>query len=72
MVEDAEYLGDEPWIDTKEGFKFVTGMTVLDIEGGKKLAKDYVSPGRVMMMGPAGELYIRSELDDKPAVEYHE
>jgi hypothetical protein len=74
FVEDAEYLGDgnPPWIDTKEDFKFVTGLTVIDIEGGKKLTKDYLSPGKVMLMGSAGELYIRNELDDKPAVDYHQ
>lgn len=74
FVEDAEYLGGEmqPWIDKKKGFKFETGMTLLDVDGGKKLTKDYTAPSRVMMMGSAGELYIRSELDDKPAVEYHD
>jgi hypothetical protein len=74
FIEDAEYLGGEmqPWIDKKKGFKFETGMTLLDVEGGKKLTKDYVAPGRVMLMGSAGELYIRNELDDKPAVEYHD
>ena len=71
MVEDAKYLG-EGWIDTWEKFKFVTGMTLLDIQGGKKLAKDYTSPGRVLLMGPAGELYVRNEVDDKQAVEYHD
>ena len=71
MVEDAKYLG-EGWIDTWEKFKFVTGMTLLDIQGGKKLAKDYTSPGRVLLMGPAGELYVRNEVNDKQAVEYHD
>jgi hypothetical protein len=71
MVEDAEYLGDGPWIDTREKFKFVTGMAILDIDGGTKLAKDYTSPGRVLVMGPAGEFYIRNELDDKQDVVYH-
>ena len=60
-----------PSIDTREGFKFVTGMTLLDIDGGEKLSKDMNTPARVMLMGPAGDLYIRNELDDKPAVEYH-
>lgn len=70
MVADAEYLGDGPWIDTHEKFKFVTGMTLLDVEGGKKLAKDIYTPGRALLMGSAGDLYIRNELDDKPSVEY--
>jgi len=71
MTEDAEYLGDGPWIDTREDFKFITGMAVLDMDGGNKLAKDYTSPGRVLIMGPSGEFYIRNELDDKQAVVYH-
>ncbi len=71
MVEDAKYLG-EGWIDVWKGFKFNTGMTVLDIDGGKQLTKNYKSPGRVLLMGPAGELYIRNELDDKLAVQYHD
>ncbi len=72
LVEEVEYLVPAPpSIDTREGFKFVTGMTLLDIEGGKKLTKDMSTPARVMLMGPAGDLTIRKELDDKPAVEYH-
>jgi hypothetical protein len=68
LVEDARYLG-QGWTDEKKGAKFVTGMTVLDIEGGKGLAKDYKSPARLLLMGPAGELYIRNELDDKPDID---
>jgi hypothetical protein len=71
MVEDAEYLGDGPWIDTRPDFKFITGMAVLDMDGGNKLSKDYTSPGRVLVMGPAGEFYIRNETDDKQDVVYH-
>jgi len=71
MVEDAWYIG-EGWIDEWPDFRFVTGMTVLDMDGGKKLTRDYTSPGRVLMMGPAGELYIRNELDDKLAIEQHD
>ena len=28
-------------------------------------------PARILVMGPAGELYIHNEADDRPAVEYH-
>jgi hypothetical protein len=28
-------------------------------------------PSRVLLMGPAGEMYVRNEIDDKPAVDYH-
>lgn len=72
MTEKADYLVDGGLaIDTDDNFKFVTGMTLVDIDGGKKLANSQTSPGRVLMMGPAGELYVHNELDDKPAVDYH-
>lgn len=72
MVEKVEYLVTAPLaIDTREAFRFVTGMTMLDADGGDKLSKDYNAPGRVLLMGPSGELYIRNELDDQMDVEYH-
>jgi hypothetical protein len=72
IVKDQEYLGPGgQWIDTMESFKFYTGITVLDMQGGETLAKDNNAPARVLLMGPAGELHIRRELDDKPAVTYH-
>ena len=67
LTDDGWYIG-EGWVDQWKGFKFVTGMTVLDIDGGKSLSKNYTSPGRLLVMGPAGELYIRNEIDDKPSV----
>ena len=70
MVEQTEYLGPG-WIDTIDSFRFMTGITLLDVRGGEQLAKDNAAPARVLLMGPAGELYIRNELDDKPAVENH-
>ena len=71
MVDKADYLGDGPWIDVREGFKFTTGMTLLDVDGGKTLGKNMLSPGRVLVMGPAGDMYVRNEIDDKPIVENH-
>ena len=72
MVEDAEYLGGGGmYIDTQPDFKFLTGMTLLDIDGGTKLTRDMTVPARILLMGPAGELYIRNEIDDKPIVDYH-
>ena len=71
MVDKADYLGDGPWIDVREGFKFTTGMTLLDVDGGKTLGKNMLSPGRVLVMGPAGDMYVRNEVDDKPIVENH-
>ena len=73
MTEKADYLvlGGTA-IDIRDNFHFVTGMTLVDIDGGNKLVRDDMHrPARVMVMGPAGELYVRNELDDKPAVDYH-
>ena len=70
--EDAEYLVDGgAFIDTQPNFKFYTGMTLLDFDGGAKLAKDMNMPVRALVMGPSGQMYIRNETDDKPIVEYH-
>jgi hypothetical protein len=71
-TKDQEYLGPGGlWIDKLESFKFFTGMTVLDMEGGETLGKDATAPARVLLMDAAGELHIRSEIDDKPAIDYH-
>jgi hypothetical protein len=72
FVEDAEYLGEGGlWIDTQKEFKFLTGMMVLDLDGGAKLTREMTVPSRMLVMGPAGDLYIHHENDDKPLVEYH-
>jgi hypothetical protein len=69
MVSDAKYQPDPTMIDIQPNFKFFTGMTLLDVDGGAKLAKDMTYPARILVMGPAGELYIRNDSDDKPYVE---
>ncbi|HVT29945.1 MAG TPA: hypothetical protein VHE81_18150 [Lacipirellulaceae bacterium] len=72
LVEDAEYLVDgNTAIDTYPNFKFLTGMTILDIDGGSQLTRDMTYPARILVMGPAGQFYVRNEIDDKPSVNYH-
>jgi hypothetical protein len=74
LTEDTEYIVFEEggnMIDTRSGFKFMTGMTLLDIDGGTKLTRDFTAPSSILVMGPAGELYIHHELDDKPFVDFH-
>jgi hypothetical protein len=67
-----EYLlPDGSAIDQVESFKFHTGITLLDVAGGDAMGRETL-PAKVLLMGPAGELYVRNELDDKQAVEYHE
>ena len=58
-------------IDKME-FQFQTNIAVVDVEGGERLTKDMSSPGRVLLMDPAGRLYIREELDDKEDVDLHD
>jgi hypothetical protein len=73
-VEDADYLVPETgntMIDVWPSFKFLTGMMILDVDGGAKLTRDLTTPARVMVMGPAGDLYIHNEADDKSVVEFH-
>ncbi len=71
MVGDAKYQPDPTMVDIQSDFKFFTGMMLLDVDGGAKLSRDITAPSRILVMGPAGELYIRNELDDKPYVESH-
>ncbi|HEY2412649.1 MAG TPA: hypothetical protein VGI40_10425 [Pirellulaceae bacterium] len=68
-IGDARYQPDPTMVDTQSNFKFFTGMTLLDVDGGGKLTKDMTYPARVLVMGPAGELYIRNDTDDKPYVQ---
>jgi heterogeneous nuclear ribonucleoprotein F/H len=62
---------DGRFIDQVETFKFHTGITLLDVAGGDAMGRETL-PAKVLLMGPAGELYVRNELDDKEAVEYHQ
>lgn len=70
LVKDTEYLGPG-YIDYREDFRFFTGMTLLDIDGGEKLTRVLSAPSRILLMGPTGQLYIGSEVDDEPFVEQH-
>ena len=72
MIGDARYQPDPTMVDTQSNFKFFTGMTLLDVDGGTKISKeskDMTVPARILVMGPAGELYIRNETDDKSFVQ---
>jgi hypothetical protein len=72
VEKDQKYLGPGGmWIDELESFNFFTGMTIVDMNGGETLGKDATAPARVLIMDPAGELHIRSEMDDKEAVTNH-
>jgi hypothetical protein len=65
------YTGDnDRWIDTKDSYALNTGITVLDVDGGKEIAKKKTTPSRVLMMDGAGQLFVRDELADTPNVQY--
>jgi hypothetical protein len=73
LTEDAEVLVDQNrFIEPVDSFKFRTGITVLDMRGGERLSRDKLRPGSALLMSAAGELSVRSELNDAEAVErYH-
>ncbi|MCH7751568.1 MAG: hypothetical protein IH898_05370 [Planctomycetes bacterium] len=54
-----------------EKFVFRTGITVVDFRGGKRLSsknRDLTVPARVVLMDPAGHLFLQNELDDSESV----
>jgi len=57
--------------DPVSKFPFRTGITVADIRGGERLTRDQQRPARVLLMGPAGQLFVQNELDDADAIEMH-
>jgi hypothetical protein len=74
FIDDAEYITEEQThIDRVKSFKFTTGVTVLDVRGGERLAGrgDLPVPARVLVLGPTGELSIRQETDDASHVQAH-
>jgi hypothetical protein len=68
-IGDAFYQPDPTMADTQSNFKFFTGITLLDVDGGAKLSRDMTYPARILVMGPAGELYIHNDFEDKPYVD---
>jgi hypothetical protein len=57
------------WVDEfEEPYKLQTGYTLLDVDGAERFNKDIAAPARILLMGPAGELMIRTETDDRTAV----
>jgi hypothetical protein len=71
FVEASEFIIDEgTHVDRADKFSFTTGLTVLDMRGGEKLGRsDLTTPGRMILMGPTGGLFIRRELDDAEDVQ---
>jgi hypothetical protein len=72
MTKDVEVAVEEGrFAEKKKGFKFRTGITVVDIRGGERLSRDVETEARVLLMGPAGQLFVQKETDDAQAVERH-
>jgi hypothetical protein len=57
--------------DPVSKFPFRTGITVADIRGGERLTRTEQRPARVLLMGPAGQLFVQDELEDADAVDMH-
>ncbi len=72
MTEDTEVLADQGRaIDPYKAFNFQTDITVADIRGGERLSRDATRPARVLLMGPAGQLFVQDEISDSEVVETH-
>ena len=71
MLEKDVWIAKGRFLEKVETFKFRTGITLLDIEGGRKLSKKMVAPARVLTMDATGRLAVRSQLEDASAVEAH-
>ncbi len=70
LTEDAEILVNRNQdLQKVDSFKFRTGITVLDIQGGERVSRDIVRPASVLLMSPAGQLSTRRELADADEVE---
>lgn len=70
MTADTEILVDQNRaIDPYKGFKFQTDITVADIRGGERLTRSDARPAQVLLMGPAGQLFVQDEISDREVVE---
>lgn len=55
-----------------EDFKFYSGITLIDLEGGERLSsrnRSMTSPSRALLMDPSGKLFVQNELESSPTVE---
>jgi hypothetical protein len=71
LHEKMDYAGEnDRWIDSfDDPYTLQTGVTILDVDGAETLSgRDMKSPSRVLLMGPAGNLMIRNQTDDRPVV----
>jgi hypothetical protein len=72
MTKDTKMLVEQNRAyDPVPKFPFRTGITVVDIRGGERLTREAQRPARVLLMGPAGQLFVQDELDDAEAIEMH-
>lgn len=72
MTEDTEVLVDQNRaIDPYKAFKFQTDITVADIRGGERLTREVSRPAQVLLLGPAGQLFVQDEISDAETVEMH-
>lgn len=60
-----------PYIDKIDSFKFRTGATLLDIQGGEPITSDLTAPSKILVMDAGGRLSVRDELTDIGEVEQH-
>jgi hypothetical protein len=51
-------------------FRFLTGLTLVDVDGGEQMTKNrkLLAPARMLMMDSAGRLRMQNELDESKTV----
>lgn len=73
-------LTEDTWVISPDGrnqveidsFKFNTGLTLIDYEGGEEIGGKMKAPVGVLLMDASGRLLIHNELDDHESVRAYE
>ncbi|QDT68163.1 hypothetical protein MalM25_10790 [Planctomycetes bacterium MalM25] len=73
-------LSEDTWVVAPDGrnlveidsFKFNTGLTLMDYEGGEEVAGKTKAPVNVLLMDASGRLIVHNELDDHESVRAYE
>lgn len=72
LIEETEILIEQNrYLKKVEDFKFQTGATLLDMQGGEKITRDMNAPAKILVMDAAGQLSVKDELEDYKDVDQH-
>ncbi|QDV77582.1 hypothetical protein [Botrimarina mediterranea] len=70
LVENTEVVSaDGQNLVEMKSFKFRTGLTLCDFQGGEELPGKKTAPVKALFMDAAGRLFVHDQLDDRTAVQ---